>query len=152
MTSIIVTPELERSIVTRRGIVTVPVEMATVSCNCVARKPCAGLVVDKLPLSVRELERHLRGMGDKFISRMRVRGYEWMGDIKLHGPFDSYEFNEHMANVESELWRRASRDDDPSHVLPLVFERNAASPYKDYLLVGDFLAKNVFTEVIVKEE
>ena len=149
MTHIVVAPELEISKVVRRGIVTVPEEMAKVSCDCLLRKPCSGLVT--FPLEARELELHMRGMADKFISRMAVRGFESIGGLGLHGPWPSYEFNERLADIEAEAWKRAEREQDRSYLVPFVFERDATSPYKDYLLVGEFLKENVLTEVIVKE-
>ena len=146
---IVVAPSLGVSKVVRRGIVTVPEEMATVSCDCLQRKSCSGLA--ELPLEARDLELHIRGMADKFISRMAVRGFESIGGLRLHGPWPSYEFNERLANIEAEAWRRAEQEQDRSYLLPFVFERDAASPYKDYLLVGEFLKENVLTEVVVKE-
>ena len=137
--------------VVRRGIVTVPDELATVSCDCLRRKPCSGLAVRSLPLDARALELQMLSMGQRFTERMAVRGYELIGGLGLHGPWPSYEFNKHLANIEADAWKQAEREQDLSHVLPFVFERDAASPYKDYLLVGEFLKENVLTEVIVKE-
>jgi len=152
MTAIVVAPELGISKVIRRGIVTVPEELATVSCDCLRRMNCKGLVVRELPLEARELELQMFSMGKRFIERMAVRGYESIGALGLHGPWPSYEFNKHLANIEAGAWKQAEREQDLSHVLPFVFERDAASPYKDYLLVGEFLKRNVLTEVIVKEK
>ena len=107
---VLVAPELEKSLVQRRGIVTVPVEDATVSCPCVMGKPCHGLLVNGLPLTARALELHMRAMGDRFIARMRVRGYEWSGkDLRLHGPWVSYEFNQRLVDVEAAIWAQAKR-------------------------------------------
>lgn len=145
----VVAPELGISKVVRRGIVTVPEEMAKVECSCLRREPCSGLA--ELPLEARELELHIRGMADKFTRRMAVRGFELVGGLRLHGPWPSYEFNERLANIEAEAWKRAEQEQDRSYLLPFVFERDAASPYKDYLLVGEFLKENVLTEVVVKE-
>lgn len=150
---LIVTPSLERSVVQRRGIVTVPDEDATASCNCVRRQPCNGIEVSKLPVHARKLELYMREMGDRFINRMRVRGYEWVGgDLRLHGPWPSFEFNQKMADVESALWKQAEREDDLSHVLPFVIEQPQPGGYSDYRLVGDFMAQNVWTEVIVNDD
>ena len=137
--------------VVRRGIVTVPQEMATVACDCTRNQPCKGLVVADLPLSARGLELEMRRMGTRFVERLAVRGYEWLGELSLHGPWLSYEFNERLADIESEAWKRAVAENDNSYLAPFVFERDAASPYKDYLLVGAFLYRNVLTEVVVKE-
>jgi len=145
----LITPTLEKSLVSRRGIATVPEEMATVSCECVTRKPCSGLAA--FPLVARNLELELARMGKLMVGRLARRGYEWLGELKIHGPWPSYEFNERLADIEAEAWKRAAVEKDLSYTLPFVFEWNAASPYKDYLLVGDFLLQNVLTEVIVKE-
>jgi len=152
MTGVVVSPELGISKVVRRGIVTVPMEMASVSCDCVRRQSCQGLVVRELPLTARGLELKLLEMSDLFIERMRVRGYEPVGGLRLHGPWPSYNFNERLADIESEAWKRAEREQDLSYVLPFIIEPQASNPYSDYLLVGDFLKQNVLTEVIVKEE
>jgi hypothetical protein len=145
-------PDLERSLVQKRGIVTVPHEDAVVNCDCALRRPCDGLSLFDLPLSARTLELYLREMGNRFVSRMRVRGLEWVGgDLRLHGPWVSYDFNEKLADVESNAWKQAVREDDPSGALPFVFERDASCPYSDYLLVGEFIVKNTWTEVIVPE-
>ena len=148
---IVIVPALETQLVKRRGIVTVPREDALAACWCQEGR-CSGLGLDNLPLEMRKLEIHLKLMADKFTKRMAVRGYELVGDLRLHGPWVSYEFNQALADVEATLWEEAIKSDDASLVLPFIIERNAASPYSDYLLVGNFLAKAVLTEVIVKEE
>lgn len=149
MTTLVITPSLEKSLIQRRGIVTVPDEDAMAACLCVKGQRCAGIVVNTLPLEARTLERHLRTMGDRFISRMRVRGLEWTGgDMRLHGPWPSYELNKKLADVESQAWATAERENDMSHVLPFVIEQPEQSGYSDYLLVTDFIAQNVWTEVI----
>ena len=152
MTSLIVTPELEKSLVWKRGILTVPKEDAAISCDCVARKPCRGLVIRDLPLEAGPLRRYAETMGKRFIDRQRVRGCEFMGEMRLHGPWESYEFNRMAMYVESEAWRHAAQEQDLSYVLPYVIERNGTSPYSDYVLLGNFLVRNVLTEVVVKEE
>lgn len=153
MTGIIVAPNLEKHLVVRRGILTVPQEDASVGCQCVHGRPCQGLSVNDLPLSARPLELYVRQMGDKFIARMAIRGFQLVGQkLRLHGPWPSYELNQHLTDVESAAWGEAKRQDDPSLTLPFVFDRDASSPYMDYLLVGQFIKEAVLTEVIVKEE
>ena len=152
MTSLLVTPELGKSLVWKRGILTMPKEDATVSCDCVARKPCRGLVVRDLPLEAGPLQRYVEEMGRRFIDRQRVRGCEFMGEMRLHGPWESYEFNKTLTYIEDAAWKRAEQESNLSHVLPFVIERNGTSPYSDYVLLGNFLARNVLTEVVVKEE
>lgn len=154
MVALVVAPDLELSKVERRGILTVPSEDATASCRCPAGQPCEGLRLGMLPLASRTLEKYALEMADRFISRLAVRGYDLIGqEVRLHGPWVSYEFNQRLADVESSVWNEAMRrnedgDDDPAKALGFVFER-AFSPYSDYLLVGEFLKRNVLTEVIV---
>lgn len=148
MPGLVLTPSLEKSLVTKRGIVTVPDEDATVSCLCVRNQPCPGIVVSQLPVAAATLEAHMRMMGDKFVDRMRVRGLEWVGgDLRLHGPRPSYEFNKTMADIESQAWKDAEREDDLTHVLQYVLEEPVENGYSDYYLVGDFMERNVWTEV-----
>lgn len=149
---LVVTPSLEKSLIQRRGIVTVPDEDASVSCECVRGRPCHGIEVSKIPLEARTLESHMRVMGDRFISRMRARGAEWIGgDLKMHGPWPSYQFNQTMADVGSSLWAQAEREDDLNHALPFIIEQPTENGYSDYLLVGDFMVRNVWTEVEVPD-
>ena len=147
---VITTPSLGHSLVVRRGILTVPSEDALVSCACVTGgRSCNGLQPNQLPLNAWVLEKYVREMGTRFIERMRVRGFEWVGsELLLHGPWSSYEFNRTMVDVESSLWAEAKRLDDPSLILPLVIEQPKLGGYMDYLLVGRFLKQYVLTEVL----
>ncbi len=148
MPSIVVTPDLNLVIVEERGVVTVPIEDATVRCNCPVGIPCAGLDVDKMPLEARTLQQHLYMMGQKFIERMEIRGFKHTGKpLRLHGPWPSYDFNNNLANMESSLWAEAKAKDDPSLVLGYVFDRETFNPYMDYLLIGEFLEKEVLIEI-----
>src|SRR3990167_6546612 len=115
MTSLLVTPGLGKSLIWRRGILTVPNEDATVSCDCVARRPCHGLVVNDLPLVARTLQLYVQEMGRLFVERLRVRGYEWLGEMRLHGPWESYEFNRTLTDIEDQAWKQAERDQDLHH-------------------------------------
>ena len=152
MVGLVITPSLEQSLIQRRGIVTVPDEDAKVSCQCVRGEPCHGIEVSKIPLEARTLENHMRMMGDRFIGRMRARGVEWVGgDLKMHGPWPSYQFNKTLQDVNSSLWAQAEREDDLNFVLPMVLEQPTENGYSDYLLVGDFMARNVWTEVEVPD-
>lgn len=152
MTGILVTPELGKSLVWKKGVLTMPKEDATVSCDCVPGRPCRGLVVRDLPLEAGPLRRYVEEMGKRFIARQAARGCEFLGEMRLHGPWESYEFNQTAMYVENEAWKRAAAEDDLTYVLPYVIERNGTSPYSDYVLLGNFLARNVLTEVVVKEE
>ena len=133
MPVVLVAPERELAKVVRRGILTVPGEDALVRCLC--PKPCAGMA--KLPLQARKLERYALEMGARFTERMAVRGYGLIGELRLHGPWPSYELNRNLSDVNAENWE------------DMVFEQDAMSPYSDYLLVGEFLKQSVLTEVIV---
>ena len=153
MTALVITPELERSLVTKRGIVTVPDEDATVSCFCVRGQNCSGIVVNELPVEASVLEGHMRMMGTKFIGQMKRRGLEWVGgDLRLHGPWPSYEFNKTLADIESQAWKDAEQTGDLNGVLPYVIEQPTKGEYADYLLVGDFTERNVWTEVIINAD
>ena len=152
MTALVLTPNLEKSLVTKRGIVTVPDEDATASCLCVRRQNCEGIIVKQLPVESAVLERHMTEMGTRFIDRMKVRGLELAGgDLRLHGPWPSYEFNKTLADVESQAWKDAERTGDNSYLLPFIIEQPVKGEYSDYLLVGDFIAPNVWTEVEVPD-
>ncbi len=152
MTALLVTPELDMSLVQRRGVMTVPIEDATVSCWCLTGKPCKGLTIGNLPLKSRRLDQYALEMGKRMIERLGVRGYQHVGGLGLHGPWESYEFNQKLVDIEAQAFKEAQKNDDPSLVLPFILERDGTSPYSDYLLVGNFLYRNVLTEVVVKEE
>ena len=152
MTALVLTPSLEKSLVTKRGIVTVPDEDATASCLCVRRQNCPGIVVSQLPVESATLERYMVEMGTRFIDRMRVRGLELVGsDLRLHGPWPSYEFSKTAANIEDQAWKDAEREGDASYALPFIIEQPVKGEYSDYFLVGDFIAPNVWTEVEVPD-
>lgn len=149
---ILITPHLERCLVERRGILTVPSEDAKAVCNCPGGRPCNGLIVRELPLHMRALELHVIKMEKKFVSRLAARGCELVGGLKLHGPWPSYDFNNRLTDIQTSMWEEAKRADDPGLTLTAVFERDMAfNPYSDYLLVGDFLKEAVLTEIITKE-
>lgn len=126
---------------------TVPQEHALWNCNCALRKPCQGFLPAQLPIELHSLGLMLLENGRLFQQKLEPRGYELVGDLYVHGPWVSYEFNKHLADIESSAWQRAEEENDPSYVLPFVFERDAASPYSDYLLVGNFIVKNTLHEL-----
>lgn len=153
MSGLIFVPHLDIARIERRGILTVPSEEATVACDCTRGMPrCAGLVGDNLPLEAHALGLYVYEMGKQMIAKLAARGYEWLGTpLVLHGPYVSYEFNTYLADVETAAWKDAERQDDPSKVLPYIIDRSAGSPYSDYLLIGEFLLRQVFTEVIAPD-
>src|SRR3990167_4901740 len=102
------------AVTTRTAYVTVPREIAVVNCDCAYNRPCKGLAINGLPLDARALELHLREIGYRFINRMEVRGLQYFNDMRLHGPWVSKEFDRRMADVKSDLFARAERENDPS--------------------------------------
>lgn len=147
MAGLVIAPDLARSLVVERAYVTVPHEHALWNCDCALRKPCQGFLPGQLPLELHTLETMLLEMGAKFQQKLALRGYELAGDLYVHGPWVSMEFNQHITDIESSLWQRSVDENDPSLVLPFVFERDAASPYSDYLLVGNFIVKNTLHDL-----
>ena len=148
MSTLLVVNQTELCPVFKRGIVTVPIEMATVQCNCVKGLPCVGLTLMGLPLSARALQAELLVMGSKFVERQEIRGYVMADDIvRLHGPWPSYDLNNKLADAASPIWDEAfsATDEageavhDPTSVLSTVFEVPVENPYVDYLLRGTFL-------------
>ena len=159
MTAIVVAPELELCLTEKRGIFTVPAEDCLVRCNCPYGLPCEGILVRGIGLQHRKFELLAHDMETRFVERQAVRGFELMGnELRLHGPFWSYDFNSHLSDIEAAALKEAQRrdangDQHPEKALGVVFEReeHAYAPYRDYLLVGQFLKRAVLTEVIVRE-
>lgn len=153
MPSIVIAPELPMLLEELRGILTVEREDATISCQCPLGLPCGGIDVDKLDLTHRLLHQHVYFMGHKFIERMAIRGYDFVGPLRLHGPWRSYNFAETMTDVDSTIWAEAEAEDDPSKVLGFVGERcKVALPaLMDYLLVGPFLHRAILVERIMPD-
>ena len=145
MPAIIVGPNLPIVKVVRRGILTVPVEDASVRCSCPS-PTCQGLDVNALPLTSRALQKYVFTMGDRFIERSRIRGYEAVGTLRLHGPWVSYDFNNTLADIES----AALSSEDPADALGFVHNRETFSPYSDYVLVGEFLKQVVVLDIPVE--
>ena len=163
--ALIVTTEQERCLCTKQGVLTVPIEDAVVSCKGTAQGAvckdvgCQGIDVDRLPLAAAPLQAHFYTMGAKFRDRYQIRGFEPVGSkLWLHGPFPSYDFNQHLVDVESALFRQAEygdedltmpgrRDPRPDLVVPFVFERGAFNPYADYVFLGYFLGRETVTAV-----
>src|SRR3990167_9010197 len=132
-----------------RGVFTVPSEDAMVRCKCPA--PCPGILLPKIPLEARQFQLLAYTFQDKLIAQQRTRGRELTGDVRLHGPFPSYDFNKHLTDVGASMWTEAARpdkngDEHPELVLDAVFERDQAfSPYSDYVYVATFLGYEYVT-------
>ena len=159
MTAIIVAPDLELCLVQRDGVFTVPAEDCLVRCNCPMNRPCGGILIRQIAVANRKFELLAHDMEQRFLDRQQVRGYELVNnELRLHGPFWSYDFNAHLADVGSSVWGEAVQpdkngDEHPENALPFVFERDetAFAPYRDYIIVGQFLKRAVITEVIVPD-
>ena len=144
--------ESELCPVVRSGTLTVPKEHASARCHGVRTGQecgainCQGFRVADLDLQQRTLAADLLQAGAKFVERMAVRGYTQVGTgLWVHGPFPSYDFNAHLADVQSSLFAEAERPDEygdphPEKVLGLVFEHERAfNPYLDYVFLANFM-------------
>ena len=90
MPELIVAPHLEISRVLVPGVVTVPVEMATIGCSpgCSHDDLCPNPArVQDIPLTMRGLELHLYECGREMVRKLAPRGYDWLGELRFHGPF-----------------------------------------------------------------
>ena len=148
----IVIPETVQRRTTKRAVVTLPKELATVRCLCPALD-CPGINVTGLGIEHQSLQSDVLAIGAQFIERMAIRGIEHIGtNLWLHGPFVSQEFGSHLVDVESSKWRDAQRldkryagfgspgDEHPEEILPFVYDRLTTSPFCDYFLYGWFTA------------
>ena len=136
----------------RVAVVTVPRELAVVNCDCAYNRPCKGLDINSLPLTARALELQIRDIGYQFINRMEVRGLQYLNDMRLHGPWVSRELDKHLVDVQSDLFARAERENNPSLLLPFVMDEQASGPYSDYQIVGKFLVRPVATPMVTVKE
>ena len=169
MTAILVAPDLDKAVMQKTGIFTLSKADASVAgkvigCNCPDRignnkdtsQGCSGFRVEQIPLQYRKFDLLARQMGQRFIERQKVRGFEWMNTpLRLHGPFESYDFENTMVDVDSPVWSSAAQRDKADNfehrerVVPLVFERpvGAANPKVDYQFVGEFLFQDFLTDL-----
>jgi hypothetical protein len=146
VTGIVAQPTLEESLVARRGTFTVPDALATVNCDCALRKPCRGLALINLSFEHHALEIVARSRAKEMFEKLALRGQELKSDLMLHGPWVSQGYEDNLVDVGSSLWSRAEQEGDPRLILPFVYERDPNSGQSDYLLVGNFLIRNVFIE------
>ncbi len=154
------TPEtLERSLVIKRGIFTVPEGIATVNCDCAFGVDCAGLNIHMLAPEHRDLELEARQMTKKFIRVMTLRGLELKSALSMHGPWVSYDFEHNAIGVDDSAFYRAREMEhedgkyaDPSHIAALAFERDPDVGKSDYLIAGYFVERNQWTERIVEDD
>ena len=153
MTGIIVAPDLGTELVDRSGVFTVDaMDTRLLECNCPRRigNGCGGIDVNKLPQEHRAFELKCKEMGQRFIRQQKARGFEWAGDLVVHGPFQSYDFANTMQDFDSPQWRNMQRSQEdgmehPDQLLPMVFER--FTHLADYVVVGKFLFKDVMTDM-----
>ena len=155
MPSIVVAPHLEVSRVLVPGVVTVPAEMATIGCSpgCSHDELCINPArVADIPYTMHGLELFLLESGHTMVERLNVRGYDWLGELRFHGPFYSREFNTRLTDLARSEWAQTkpynNRDGErhPEHSLGFVADVDAWSPYMDYVLIGAFLKRNALME------
>lgn len=159
MPEIVVAPDLNKAVIERQGIFTLLREDAALECNCPKRagSGCGGIAINDIPLLFRTFQLLAQVKAKRFIDRLKPRGYEFMdgGNVLLHGPFPSYEFDRRLGSADDPLWAKArnrDRHDDlehPERVLPFVFERDLQGAYVDYVLVAQFLIEDKFTDLEV---
>ena len=155
MTGIVVAPDLGTELVFRSGVFTVDaVDTRLIECNCPRKlgNGCGGIDLDKLPQEHRAFELKCREMAQRFIRQQKARGYEWVSDLVVHGPFQSYDFANTMQDAESPQWRNMRRSladgmEHPEALLPMVFER--FTHLADYVVAGNFLFKDTMTDLEV---
>lgn len=144
--------------VERYGVITVPLEFATIRClGAQKRQPCAslrcpGIALSQIALADRALELHLRQMGATFRERNRVRGYEPLGDeLWIHGPFPSLNLRENITDPNTSMLSRIGKRipdprleglayEHPEDALPMVIDTDDTH-YADYRFIGRFMAK-----------
>lgn len=146
MTHILVAKDLERRKAQKRGIISVPGEMATYR--------CAGTRLQDFPLSHRHLQQVLHEAAKQMIAKQALRGFEYYDHdgVHVYGPYPSYEFREHMLTGDEYALRDGS---DPKLAAQLVKERaTEIGAFADYLIVANFWAKPQMVEYAIpsKEE
>lgn len=159
MTAIVVAPDLDRALVVIAGIFQVPAEDALVSCACPHGQDCNGIRIRDISVANRAFELLAHQMEQEFVAKRRARGEELANtDMRLHGPFWSYDFDHRLTDEGSSTWRDAKRkdtngDEHPEITLPLVFERDTtvSNPWRDYAIEGLFLKQSVLTEVVIPD-
>lgn len=151
MTEIFVAPDLGRSRIGVQGIITVDAEQATIGCSpqCMFDSLCLNPArVSDIPYAMHGLEAYMLEQGKTMVARLKARGYHWLGELRFHGPFVSHEFATRLTDLNRSEWaasKSAANADGEEHrekVLPFVYDEGG-SPYMDYVLVGDFVLKNV---------
>ena len=146
MTQILVAKDLRRQKAQKRGIISVPGEMA--------KYKCAGVRIQDMPLPHRHLQQVLHEAAKQMIAKQALRGFEYFDHdgVHVYGPYPSYEFREHMLTGEEYALRSSA---DPRLAAQLVKHRaTEIGAYADYLIVANFLAipKVVEYEIPSKEE
>ena len=159
MTAIVVAPDLERALVVITGIFQVAADEALVSCACPHGQDCNGIRIRDISLENRRFELLAHTMEQEFVQKQRDRGHELADtNLRLHGPFWSYDFDHTLADVDSSTWRDAMKrdqngDEHPELTVPLVFERDTtvSNPWRDYAIEGLFMKQAVLTEVVIPD-
>ena len=159
MTAIVVAPDLDRALVVISGVFQVPAEDAMVACNCPHGRDCNGIRIREISVANRKFELLAHEMEQEFVRKQMNRGVELADtNLRLHGPFWSYDFDHILSDDTSSVWRDAKAkdrngDEHPEIALPAVFERDTTvgNPYRDYVIEGLFMRQAVLTEVVIPD-
>ena len=136
-----IAPNLDLLKVQKRAIITMPTWYATLEAHM-------GLPVTAIPLQHRDLQRSLQESGEKFIERMRIRGFTYidLDDMHVYGPHESKMLHESMVPMDTAHL-------PPEEVRNLVQDKQyQVGEFVDYLLVANFLRQEVITEVVTDGE
>lgn len=131
MTQLLIAKDLTPRKVQRRGTITVPAEMA--------RLTCKGMRIRDIPLIHRDLEKVLHEAATRMIARQAVRGAKYYDHdgVHVYGPFPSYGFDDHLLDIDQYDLRDEGDDQKLAHLTrptPQVIGANA-----DYLIILSFL-------------
>ena len=143
MTEILVAKDLMPRKVQRRGVITVPAEMAHLTCK--------GMRIRDIPLIHRDLEKVLHEAATKMIARHAVRGakYHDHDGVHVYGPFPSYGFDDHLLSIDQ--W--ALRGDDKEEWAKLTRPTpQVIGAMADYLIVINFFVTPQVVEYEVPKE
>ena len=149
--SMFVIPEVTKYPVVLKSVLTLASDAVDLWCRCARRQetrvPCRGIDIEALPLSESWFRQRCISDFDYFVARTHVRGIEHVSKwgFQVHGPRLSYDYDAHMTDPGSSVFRLAQQPDKlgevhPELTLSTVFERDPLNrPMVDYLLVGWFL-------------
>lgn len=141
MTEILIAKDLMPRKVQRRGVITVEAEMATLVCK--------GMRIDDIPLHHRRLELVLREAATRMIARQAVRGVKYYDHdgVHVYGPFPSYEFNDHLVDIDTFDERDSQECANLTRPTPQVI-----GAFADYLIVISFFRMPEVVEYEIPKE